>query len=157
MIVRFTKARHEDRPHTFTCIRPDGTVTGMPSTAFFVRHDLTHFAVETTLGFKDAFFGLLAQGWEINSFEEREPGTRKSRALPTEAVAAEVIVGALELDWAAGPLPAEETKAIIETTLVAGTPSEALIDEIRSVRGELIERWNRLEPGQSLELEFPET
>src|SRR5690242_11145716 len=47
MVVRFTKPRNEDRPPTFTCIRDDGTTTGMPSTLFFVHHDLTHYAVET--------------------------------------------------------------------------------------------------------------
>jgi hypothetical protein len=83
MIIRFTKAKNEDRPSTITCFRDDGTTTGMPSTPFFVRHDLTHYAVETVLGLRTAFFGLLAQGWEISSFEEREPGNAQGAATAT--------------------------------------------------------------------------
>jgi hypothetical protein len=33
--------------------------------AFFALHDLTDFAVESTLGFRCGFYGLAAQGWEI--------------------------------------------------------------------------------------------
>jgi hypothetical protein len=157
MIVRFTKARHADRPHTFTCIRDDGTATGMPSSEFFVRHDLTHFAVESVLGLREAFFGLLNSGWDIRSFEEREPGSRKSRKLPPEAMVAEFVVGTLELDWVAGPPPAEEAVAAIEQAL-AGTAaivSVQQIDRIRLRRGELVARWRELEPGQVLELRFP--
>src|SRR5437763_1012073 len=102
MIVRFTKARHEERPHTMTCIRDDGSTTGQPSTSFFVRHDFTHFAIETVLGLDDAFFGLIAKGWEVDSFGDREAGSRKARKVPPAAALAEILAGVLDLDWATG-------------------------------------------------------
>ena len=33
-----------------------------------VLHDLIHYVVETTLGYREAFFGLLAAGWDIQDF-----------------------------------------------------------------------------------------
>lgn len=157
MIVRFTKARHEDRPHTFTCIRDDGSTTGMPSTGFFVRHDLTHYAVETALGLSDAFYGLLSQGWDISSFEEREPGSRKAMAVPANAVLTECLAGLLDLDWAAGPTPQDALIQMLADRLGSEgrLPTAEEIAEIRARRGELLERWNALEPGESLQLTFP--
>ena len=35
---------------------------------FFARHDLTHYAVETVLGYGLGFYGLLAAGWEFTDF-----------------------------------------------------------------------------------------
>jgi hypothetical protein len=160
MIVRFTKARHAERPPTFTCIRDDGTRTGMPSTGFFVRHDLTHYAVEVCLGLKEAFYGLLASGWDIDSFIERQPDSRKVRAMPMETGLAEAVVGTLDLDWAAGPLPASQSADIIrqkfsEFGAIEAAPTEEKIDQIRQARSELLQRWSALEPGESLELVFP--
>jgi hypothetical protein len=161
MVVRFTKARHEERPHTFTCIRSDGTTTGMASTPFFVRHDLTHFAVETVLGLTDAFYGLIAAGWDIDSFADREGDSRKVRKLPSEAIVAEIIVGSLDLDWAAGPLATEQTVAIISEKFVADDiecqpPTAEQIDNIRLSRADLLARWQTTMPGQSLDLSFPD-
>lgn len=52
------------------CIRADGTVTWQtqdgPPGLFFPYHDLTHYAVEIVLGFRHAFYGLLADGWTID-------------------------------------------------------------------------------------------
>lgn len=157
MVVRFTKARHEDRPHTFTCIRDDGSTTGMPSSGFFVRHDLTHYAVETVLGLGEAFYGLLSQGWEISSFEERQPGSRKARAVPPGAMLAECLAGLLDLDLVASPTPAEELIELLRDRLGADTrlPSPEEIGEIRCRRAELMERWSALAPGETLELTFP--
>jgi hypothetical protein len=155
MIVRFTKARHEDRPHTFTCVRDDGTTTGMPSTPFFIRHDLTHLAAESILEHRSAFYGLVAQGWDMDSFGEREPGSRKARQLPPEAILTEIIVGTLDLDWAAGPLPAEESAAIIADKNGGAGPTVEQIEQIRGKRKHLIGLWKDLEPGETLELRFP--
>jgi hypothetical protein len=126
----------------------------MQSSEFFIRHDLTHFAVETHLGLTQAFYGLLSQGWEIESFEERQPGSRKVREMPAEALYTEVIVGTLDLDWAAGPLPASDSVSIITERLSGQGPSEVEIEAIRAIRGDLWARWQSLEPGESIELTF---
>ena len=71
------------------CIRADGTTTWQKQSerhaAFFSLHDLTHFAVETTLGLKRAFFGLIAEGWDI----EDTTGKGARGPLPAEAIEVE--------------------------------------------------------------------
>lgn len=158
MIVRFTKARHAERPHTFTCVRDDGSTTGQASSSFFVRHDLTHFAVESVLGQRRAFFGLLASGWNVEAFEEREPGSRKSRKLPDEALVAEFTVGALDLDLTGG-MPAEEVSAYVREQLAANGfdivgPTASQVEDVRARRQELMIAWSNLEPGETLELRW---
>lgn len=156
VIVRFTKSRNPDRSHTLTCVRDDGSTTGMTVTEFFIRHDLTHFAVESILGYEDAFYGLVAKGWDVDSFSEREPGSRKSRTLPEIALFTETLVGALDLDWTAGARSSAEILEQIKTTHLDTQilPSEEQIQSIRLRRDELWKSWNALPSGDTLEFCF---
>ncbi len=161
MQIRLTKSRNADRPHTLTCYRNDGTSTGQASSGFFALHDLTHFAVETTLNLTDAFFGLLAKGWDIASFEAREPGSLKSRRLPLEAAWAEMLVGTYDIERAIGPQPDEERlesfqNACQDKGLIEPDITLDQLAQIRVVRDELFAVWQSLPPGESIELEFPE-
>ena len=68
------------------CVRADGSLTWQKQTdrhaAFFALHDLTHFAVETTLGYARGFFGLIAEGWDFE-----DTGGKGARGpLPPEAI-----------------------------------------------------------------------
>ena len=160
MNIRLTKARHADRSHTLTCIREDGTATGQASSGYFAMHDLTHYAVETTLNLTDGFYGLLSQGWEISSFEEREPGSFKLKRLPLEAKWAEMLAGSYDLERAMGPIPDEDRllqfqDACQERGLFEPDVSVELLGKIRILRNELWDQWNALEPGETLELPFP--
>src|SRR4051812_18986744 len=98
MIVRIKKKT--DGGAALSCERADGSVTWQRQDgrhgAFFPLHDLTHFAVESVLGFGDAFYGLLAQGWDISRFEM--PGA--SKTLPLEASIAELLVGFFDVERA---------------------------------------------------------
>ena len=71
-----------------SCTRTDGSVTWQPQNgklgAFFPLHDLTHFAVESVLGFESAFYGLVSKGWDISRFEQ--PGAASET--PAEALLA---------------------------------------------------------------------
>lgn len=155
MTLRFTKSRHADRPHTLTCLRDDGTSTGQGSTEFFILHDLTHYATESTLGLTEAFYGLLNQGWDISSFEEREPGSRKSRRLPEEAMVAEVLAGTYDMENVAGPQPDEDRVERLTSVGLTRIPTPDEFQSIRSLRTELHQRWRSLAAGETLELPFP--
>src|SRR2546430_16972705 len=91
MRVQITKKA--DGSGVLRCVRADGSATWQKQTdrhaAFFALHDLTHFAVETTLGYRRGFFGLIAEGWEIEDTTGK--GTRGP--LPPEAAVAEMMVG----------------------------------------------------------------
>src|SRR5262245_49019933 len=93
MLIRFANSR---RGYVLTCLRDDGTMTyARPKHGpFFAQHDLRHYAVETTLKFRDAFYGLIEQGRSIPSFDQ--PGS--ARTLPPQAIHAEFVVGLLDSD-----------------------------------------------------------
>jgi len=80
----------DGRP-TLACLRADGSRTWAKLHPFFPEHDLTHCAVESALGITNAFFGLVASGWDLDTFADRGARTR----LPVEALWAESIVGIL--------------------------------------------------------------
>src|SRR5258708_20447551 len=52
-----------------SCLRADGSVTWQRQEGlqgrFFPLHDLPHYAVESVLGGDQAFFGLIAQGGDM--------------------------------------------------------------------------------------------
>ena len=94
--------KKNDGSAALSCTRADGSTTWQRQDGqlglFFPLHDLTHYAVETVLGFKRAFYGLLAEGWDITSFNE--PGI--SKRLPEDAGLAEVLVGFFDVERATG-------------------------------------------------------
>src|SRR5689334_5107407 len=91
LVIRIKKKT--DGSAALTCTRADGSVTWQRQDGqlgqFFPLHDLTHLAVEQTLGFARAFYGLLAEGWDMSDFGRPE----RRGMLPEEAFLAELIVG----------------------------------------------------------------
>ncbi|HEY9229125.1 MAG TPA: hypothetical protein VIP11_20915 [Gemmatimonadaceae bacterium] len=151
-----------DGSAALSCQRADGSVTWQRQDgdlgAFFPLHDLTHFAVETALGFRHAFYGLVADGWDISSFEA--PGA--ARRIPEEAGLAELIVGFFDVERATGIVStAADFNWKIDTHLdergLPPTPfrmTDERLEQIRSLRGELFARWRDVQPGDTLELRF---
>ena len=63
--MRVQIAKRADGCGVLRCIRDDGSTAWQKQpdryAAFFALHDLTHFAVETTLAYRRGFFGLVAE------------------------------------------------------------------------------------------------
>src|ERR1051326_1717428 len=141
LLVQITK--RPDGGCGLRCVRADGSATWQKQdrhAAFFVRHDLTHFAVESTMGFHSGFFGLIAQGWEIEDTTGK--GTRG--ALPGEAAEVEYMVGSLDSERASGAImTAEDYNALARVHLESAglVAPRTLTDDdlwrVRSRRGEL--------------------
>ena len=153
--------RHPDLEITFTprsdgsvvfrATRADGSATwqrheGVRAT-FFPHHDLTHYAVETVLGARDGFYGLLAAGWDV-----ADTGGKGARGpLPAEAVLVEHLVGLLDTERVGGapPLRAAELAMQLETLRASGriatTPAltDALLLDVRHRAAELQDTWAR--------------
>jgi len=131
------------------CTRPDGSVAWQKQArhaAHFALHDLTHFAVETVLGCRRGFFGLISEGWDFEDATGK--GTRG--ALPEEANQVERIVGLFDAERAS---PASWTAA--EFNQFAGRPvTEAEIQRVCELRAALFQRWFAVAPGQALVLKF---
>jgi hypothetical protein len=142
--------------------RPDGSSTWQkragPAAQFFAVHDLTHYAVETELGYRRAFYGLVAEGWDLSDF-----GTPWPRGpMPEDALPAEVIVGCFDTARAAHErLTADECNASVSQYFAnAGLPAPAPVTDeslarVRDRLSELVWRWHAMGPGESMELAFP--
>jgi hypothetical protein len=141
------------------CIRVDGTSTWQKKnerhSAHFALHDLTHFAVETTLGYRNGFFGLVEQGWDMNDVT----GKGSRGILPAEAPEVESIVGLFDAERASGGMwTTDEFNNFASMRLAEGQPARLLsteeISRIKARRSELFQRWSAIPIGQVLELLF---
>jgi hypothetical protein len=158
LIVQITKRR--DGGGVLRCTRAGGSVTWQKQTRHalhFALHDLTHFAVESTLGFRGGFFGLIAEGWEI----EDTTGKGARGPLPQEALEVEHIVGFFDTERGSGVLLTAEDfnhyAAAHASSFGRPAPrrlTDADIARVRTCRGELFSRWFALEPGGTLDLKF---
>jgi hypothetical protein len=136
------------------CVRADGSVVWQKQNErhapYFALHDLTHFAVETTLGYRRGFFGLIAEGWDF----EDTTGKGSRGPLPPEAGEAECLVGLFSAERASGTI--WTVQEFNEFGRMQGLrPLTA--DEIAGVkkrRGELFQQWSAVAPGAMLELEY---
>ncbi len=156
MVIQLKKGR--DGPATLACVRADGSRTWGKEHPFFPVHDLTHCAVESVLGFDQAFFGLIAQGWDIDDFAK----PRASWTMPPQAMLAEHVVGVFDRERA---LPAPMTTPEFNEMVSASLPpvhretfeplTDAQVSGVRALRGTLEARWHALPVGATMDVEFP--
>lgn len=148
LAIQISKRR--DGGSVLRSTRPDGSVTWQKqegsNAAFFPVHDLTHFAVEATLGYRRAFFGLIAEGWDI----EDTTGKGRRGRLPEEAIEVERIVGLLDRERASG----EAIDAAEFTEFAGRRLAEAQLQAVRSRCAELLWQWRALPPGSAIELRW---
>ena len=153
-MLRIEIVKQSDGSGVLRCTRQDGTVTWQKQTrhaAHFALHDLTHYAVETTLGYRQGFFGLIAEGWDVEDTTGK--GTRG--ALPVEAGEVEQIVGLFDAKRGSGTLwTPEEFNEFAPRPLTAPLTAKDILG-IRSARAGLFRKWDETSPGQKLELTFP--
>jgi hypothetical protein len=159
LMVRIKK--NADGRSSLSCTRADGSTTWQSmknaQAAFFPRHDLTHYAVETVLGHRQGFYGLVADGWDLTDF-----GTPWPRGpMPKESVLSEMIVGLLDLERASGELVrADDVNQRLGQFCAENglRDPQVLTDDdlsaVRQKRGELFRMWDAVEPGSTLELAF---
>jgi hypothetical protein len=159
--LRVELTKRADGGAVLRCVRADGTVTWQrqegKQAAFFPLHDLTHYAVETALGYRRGFLGLVADGWEI----EDTTGKGARGALPDEAILVERLVGLLDVEratrgtWTAAEFVEQLAAVGVEARDGAGRPlDDDALARVRSRRGELLARWHALAPGAVLALPF---
>jgi hypothetical protein len=160
LLIRIKKKT--DGSAALTCTRADGSVTWQRQDGqlgkFFPLHDLTHYAVEQTLGFTAAFYGLLADGWDMSDF-----GRDGARGKPPEqAFLAELIVGFFDLERATGVIGTADdfNEKIVTWHADNDRPPTSFrlvqkdVERIRALRGEMFAKWQALPPGEALEIPF---
>ena len=143
-----------------SCVRPDGSATWQRnegrSGRFFPFHDLTHYAVETVLGHSRGFYGLVAEGWDLDDFGSPWP----RGPLPADMDPSEAIVGLLDAERAQGVEIGAHTLRDSYSDSDGNVPSGLItltdddLDKVRVRRAELFELWKALPEGETLELAF---
>ena len=154
--------KNTDGTAALSCTRSNGTVTWQRQRGaqgmFFPRHDLTHYAVETVLGFRSAFYGLIADGWDLSDFGPPWPRGR----IPEEAGVAELIVGFLDAErasptrWTADDFNDKATIYYREHNLPTTPPTltDDDLTRIRQRRAELFAEWEAVPPGARSKCRF---
>lgn len=150
-------SKYQDKPHTLLYRRDDGTETRMAADEFFVRHDLSHYALEKTLGYTGAFLGMLNRGMDVKDFEDR--AKRKSIPLTDQAVQAENMANLFLMEHTQGRLD-DFNGVLVSAFNPMGTDSRPVrlspeqLDAIRSLLGRLLDTWKTLPAGATMVLDF---
>ena len=153
MLLQLTK--NINKPHIIKYIRDNGTNTWMYGDDFFVRHDLSHYAIEKTLGYTTAFNGMINNGMDIKDFEHREK--RKVMHITDEGWYAENMANLFLIEIAQGQL--DDFNAVqqgafesLQTKFPKITLAGGMINGIRTYLRELLQKWDELTAGETLEL-----
>lgn len=159
LVIRIKKNR--DGTAALSCTRADGSTTWQKQhgqqARFFPRHDLTHYAVETVLGFRRGFYGLVAEGWDMGDFGTPWPRGK----LPADAEPAELVVGFLDVERASGVRATaddfnEKARLYYEQHGLPGKYelTDNQLTQIRAARAALFEKWDAVPEGEALELPY---
>jgi hypothetical protein len=154
--------RRADGSAAITCEREDGTTTWQRQEGtigqVFPAHDLTHYSVETTFGYTQGFFGLVADGWDISDFAKPWPRGE----IPQQAQEVELLVGLLDMqrrmfaDWNAEEMLEQGRLYVASRDDRACLPSltDASLAKVKQLRADVFAKWAATPPGETLELLF---
>jgi hypothetical protein len=150
MVIHFKK--DSDRNFILHCVRDDGTETYQKYQwgAFQVEHDIMHYVVETTLGYKHAFYGILASGKDISWFNELRDEDKKSNGstiMNGEAVQAEMMVIALQTMRDDDELFSLAPAMWQDSKVQPYSFTREQVVAIRARTAELVEEWNASKEG----------
>lgn len=155
MQIRITK--HINKEHTLKYIRDNGTETWMRSDDFFVQHDLSHYALESILGYRTAFNGMLNSGMDIKDFEDR--AKRAVINITAEAMYAETMANLFLVEIMQGEFDDFNSvqQEAFSSTNKSLQPTSLTVEQIKAVRKylrELLQQWEDLPAEQTMELHF---
>lgn len=156
--------KRPDGGSSFTLLRADGTSTWQRQdrhAAFFAHHDLVHLAVEQTVRLPEAFYSLVAAGWEFDDFLPPYP----RGPIPVQALWAETVVGMLDVERAqaahgAPLMSADDLNEMVASKFASDrreVPHRLSADELQEIRRRrdaFFAQWHALADGDTLELSF---
>jgi len=149
-LLRVEISKRPDGSGVLRCTRADGSVTWekrAKHAGFFALHDLTHFAVESELGFRRGVCGVIAEGWDI----EDTTGKGKRGPLPPEAGVVEQLVGAFDRERSGGgPWPATEFNNLVAPYVF----TDEDLARVRELKEKLSTQWFGLDFKGTLELNY---
>jgi len=155
MHLRITK--NTGKPHVILYKRDEGSETWMAADEFFVRHDLSHYAIEKTLDYRTAFMGMLNNGMDIKDFEDR--AKRAKIPLTAEAIYSENMANLFLMEIFQGEVENfNQMAADAFVDMGAGIPPVQLspdqLADIRIFLRQLLSTWKDLPAGQTMILDL---
>ncbi|NET32596.1 MAG: hypothetical protein F6K19_11375 [Cyanothece sp. SIO1E1] len=160
MPLRLQFKKQKDQSAVLTLHRTDGSSTFTKIRPGLEVHDLAHYVVETVLEFKEAFYGLINQGYTVPDFEkprDQRPLALIPENLPKESLQTEFIVNQLQVElFNSGEQ--EEFLALLEQAMSArglNIPANLTTDKLSIMREQLrslVKQWRELNVGNTLEL-----
>ncbi len=150
------------KPSILTIVRNDGSVTWSKLHRGLETHDLAHFAVESTLNFSNAFYGIINEGYQISDFElpkNKRPFAVHPENLHQDAIITEHIVNLLEVEFLNSGFNSnfiEELKDILthnNLPFPRNLNAETL-KVIRNTYHDLYNKWLLLSDDEELKIEF---
>ncbi len=123
---------------------------------------MAHYAVETTLGFKNAFYGLVAKGNNIEDFElprDKRPEEVMPDNLPNEALVTEHLVNLIMTKAQTNDMHFDiltALNAILEEKNLnfPRNLTKERMNEMWTLFQNLLQQWHMLPRGETMELEF---
>lgn len=156
-----TRGARTDKLDRLRCVRRDGSATecALPRQGI-LPHDLIHYVVESTLGWRHAFYGMIAAGADIGPAME-QAHDHGNAALADQAIQAEGIVESLQAQLWTGAFDAAMFEDGVRTTcasrgcampVLAAGCGQALFDAVLALDA----RWQGVPWHGTLELEMPD-
>jgi hypothetical protein len=149
-----------DKLDQLHCLRRDGsaTSTSMPRQGI-LPHDLLHYVVESTLGWRHGFLGMIAAGADIGwtMAQTHDPA---AQGVADQAIHAEAVVESLQAQlWSA----AFDDSLFLDGVRSACEARGRSVPALHPLAGQTLfeaalalnARWQQVPPHATLELEFP--
>ncbi len=158
MVIQLKKG--VSKPSILTCIRKDQSITWSKLHKGTETHDLAHYAVEKVMGFTNAFYGILKQGYEIQDFElpkDKRPEELKPSNLHVSAIQTEHIVNLLQIEFLNTGEDSGFIKTLSNVLAENNIPfpegfDDHKLNQIRQLFSEVLFKWGSLGDGEQLEL-----
>jgi hypothetical protein len=156
-----TRGARTDKTDLLRCLRADGSATSTPMPRQgILPHDLIHYAVESTLGWRDAFYGIVAGGADIGWTMERTHDAFRAD-VADQAIQAEAVVESLQAQlWSGAFDDAMFLEGVRAACAARGRPVPALPDgagpALFAAVLALDARWRQVPWHGTLELDLPD-
>jgi hypothetical protein len=155
MQIHFKKQKN--KPPTLHITRADKSETWMVFKHNLIQHDLVHFVAETVLKWENGFYDLIAKGANIEDFETTNRAERPDLALAS--IQMEYIVNLLETEIYQQQVFEDFNAQLTKNCqgnghLPPSSISDADLKKIRLQIKDLLQQWQAVKTGESLELEF---
>lgn len=160
--VTITLTKEAHKPSILRCTRSDGSSTFAKLHPNLEIHDIAHYVVEKHLGFTKAFYGLLAQGYDIGDFQlpkADRPVALHPNNLDHEALITEHLVNLIQTHFGT-EYPSSNIISMLKDILEQQElpfPKQLTVASLTTIRHnvkELMEQWYGLDDGEVLQLEF---